>query len=104
MRLPRAVLLAALGALPARADVPPPAGWYEVQLARRAREAGHDCPDPARLEPTTKADQAAAAQRGRAARRIRCANGRGYLVSVPRHPPPRPGSPPGAPDFVLPLD
>lgn len=96
--------LVLLAALPARADVLPPPEWYQVELARRARQAGQDCPDPARIEELTKADRGIIAQRGLAARRIRCANGRRFLVSMPRHGPLRPGQPLPPPPYAVPVE
>ena len=104
MPLRLALLLAALGALPAHADVLPPPAWYQIELARRARQAGHDCPDPARLEELTKGDRDIIAQRGLAARRLQCANGRRFLVSMPRHGIARPGTPPPPPPYAVPVE
>ena len=104
MPLLAALTLLALATLPARADVLPPPEWYQMRLAQQARELGQDCPDPALLEEITKDDRAIIAARGLAARRLRCANGRRFLVSMPRHGIARPGLPPMPPPYAVPVD
>jgi len=102
-RVTTAVLLLALAALPARADVPPRPGQVEAFLAERVRAAGHACPDNATFVANTATDDAAARERGVSARRIRCANGQLYLVSIPPRRPPLPGAPPQPVPFVIPV-
>lgn len=104
--LPCLTVLLALAALPALADIPPMPGELERAASYRVREAGQDCPDPAEFQRMTAQDEAVARERGRSLQRLRCANGRSYLVSPfvrrrPGPPGPTPEAPP-PPPLVLP--
>ena len=102
----RLAALALLVAVPALADIPPQPGELERAASWRVREAGHACPDPAEFQRLTAQDEAVVRERGRALQRLRCGNGRSYLVSpiVRRRPTPpgMPQDPPPPAPLVLP--
>ena len=99
MKAPTACLALLLFAGPALADAALEPRDLEQSLVRRITAAGFACPGRVKVETPTVQDQEYGRQRDLRVQRLRCGDGRSYLVSRitwgQRHNPP--------PGFVVPV-